>query len=195
MRKDAANNRDAVVDAARRLFVQEGPGVSMRTIAKEAGVGVATATRHFPERGLLREAVLERGLGDIEAAVERHVAGFDKDPEQSWHDAIHAVVGLQLPTLAKAILAEAAADGEADHLFAKFSSSAPGRARGVYGPLLDKAAGAGLCRADLDPMRLHLALAAVSKPLPAAEVLGQEYADQQEFVVDTLLAGLKAQVS
>ena len=34
--------------AARHLFVEEGPGVSMRVIAKEAGVGVATATRHFP---------------------------------------------------------------------------------------------------------------------------------------------------
>lgn len=32
----------------------------------------------------------------------------------------------------------------------------------------------------------------MAKPLPAAEVLGPKYADQQEFVVDVLLDGFTA---
>lgn len=64
--------------------------------------------------------------------------------------------------------------------------------RGIYSGLLEQAAEAGLCPVGMDPVRFHLALAAVAKPLPAAEVLGPEYADQQEFVVDVLLDGFTA---
>jgi len=55
----------------------------MRVIAKEAGVGVATATRHFPERFLLREAVFEQALTEIQGIVNSHLADFDEHPEQS----------------------------------------------------------------------------------------------------------------
>lgn len=36
-----------------------GADVSLRTIAKEADVGVATASRHFPDRDGLHRAVIE----------------------------------------------------------------------------------------------------------------------------------------
>lgn len=50
VRQGAAENKQAIVAAARQLLITEGPGVSMRSIAKKAGVGVATVSRHFPER-------------------------------------------------------------------------------------------------------------------------------------------------
>ena len=43
MRKDGAENRQAIVEVASTLIAQMGPGVSLRNIAKEAGVE-ATST-------------------------------------------------------------------------------------------------------------------------------------------------------
>ena len=195
MRKDAADNREAIASAARHLFVEEGPGVSMRVIAKEAGVGVATATRHFPERFLLREAVFEQALTEIQGIVNSHLADFDEHPEQSWRETVHGFVGLKLPSLAQAIFAELIDEGDFERVRTRFDSGAVDRVRGIYADILESAAAAGLCPAGMDPVRFHLALAAVAKPLPAAEVLGEEYADQQEFVVNVLLDGFKVEAA
>lgn len=56
LRTDAARNRGSVVAAAARAFAA-GEDASMRAIAREAGVGVATVYRHFPTRESLVDAV------------------------------------------------------------------------------------------------------------------------------------------
>ena len=66
MRQDAADNREAIVTAARALFVEQGGNVSMRAIAKEAGVGIATVSRHFPDRLTLLDAIGADAVHDIE---------------------------------------------------------------------------------------------------------------------------------
>lgn len=57
-RADATRNRDTLLAAATRAFASS-PGVepSMRAIAREAGVGIATLYRHFPTRESLVDAV------------------------------------------------------------------------------------------------------------------------------------------
>ena len=54
---DAARNRDAVLAAATRAFTAGVPDPSMRAIARDAGVGIATLYRHFPTRESLVDAV------------------------------------------------------------------------------------------------------------------------------------------
>ncbi len=56
LRSDAARNRQALLTAAARAF-SAGDEVSMRAIAREAGVGVGTLYRHFPTRESLVDAV------------------------------------------------------------------------------------------------------------------------------------------
>ena len=56
MRTDAATNQRQLLDSAAQLLSEQGPQVSLRTIAKHAGVGVATLYRHFPTRESLEEA-------------------------------------------------------------------------------------------------------------------------------------------
>ncbi|MER5948475.1 helix-turn-helix domain-containing protein [Streptomyces sp. NPDC001904] len=56
-RADAARNRDQLLDVATRVFASAGPEPSMRAIAREAGVGIATLYRHFPTRESLVDAV------------------------------------------------------------------------------------------------------------------------------------------
>ncbi|WP_211299795.1 TetR/AcrR family transcriptional regulator [Amycolatopsis lexingtonensis] len=57
MRADATRNRDQVLEVATRLFMAAEGEPSMRAIAREAGVGIATLYRHFPTRESLVDAV------------------------------------------------------------------------------------------------------------------------------------------
>ncbi|MGH3262979.1 MAG: TetR/AcrR family transcriptional regulator [Trebonia sp.] len=59
LRADAARNREALLAAATRTFAASAAEPSMRAIAREAGVGIATLYRHFPTRESLVEAVYQ----------------------------------------------------------------------------------------------------------------------------------------
>ncbi len=56
-RADAARNRTQLLEVATRVFVSADTEPSMRAIAREAGVGIATLYRHFPTRESLVDAV------------------------------------------------------------------------------------------------------------------------------------------
>ena len=56
-RADAARNRDQLLAGATRVFASAGTEPSMRAIAREAGVGIATLYRHFPTKESLVDAV------------------------------------------------------------------------------------------------------------------------------------------
>ena len=57
LRADASRNRDTLLAAATRAFASSEAEPSMRAIAREAGVGIATLYRHFPTRESLVDAV------------------------------------------------------------------------------------------------------------------------------------------
>ena len=57
LRADASRNRDMLLWAATRAFATADAEPSMRAIAREAGVGIATLYRHFPTRESLVDAV------------------------------------------------------------------------------------------------------------------------------------------
>jgi AcrR family transcriptional regulator len=56
LRADARQNQDRVLEAAARAFARDGSGASLKVIAKDAGVGIATLYRRFPTRERLIEA-------------------------------------------------------------------------------------------------------------------------------------------
>ncbi|WP_434445105.1 TetR/AcrR family transcriptional regulator [Lentzea sp. E54] len=56
-RADATRNRDQLLAVATRMFGSADAEPSMRAIAREAGVGIATLYRHFPTRESLVDAV------------------------------------------------------------------------------------------------------------------------------------------
>ena len=60
-RADARRNRARIVDAAKRVFAADGD-VGPEAVAREAGVGVGTLYRHFPDRDDLAAAVYEDEL-------------------------------------------------------------------------------------------------------------------------------------
>jgi AcrR family transcriptional regulator len=56
-RADATRNREQLLAVATRVFMSADIEPSMRAIAREAGVGIATLYRHFPTRESLVDAV------------------------------------------------------------------------------------------------------------------------------------------
>ncbi|MFJ5992810.1 TetR/AcrR family transcriptional regulator [Lentzea sp. NPDC092896] len=64
-RSDAIRNRDQLLEVATRLFASADAEPSMREIAREAGVGIATLYRHFPTRESLVDAVYRDQVGRL----------------------------------------------------------------------------------------------------------------------------------
>lgn len=64
-RADAARNRDQLLAVATRVFGSADGEPSMRAIAREAGVGIATLYRHFPTRESLVDAVYRDQVGRL----------------------------------------------------------------------------------------------------------------------------------
>ncbi|RKQ86095.1 TetR family transcriptional regulator [Solirubrobacter pauli] len=73
-RRDAARNRERLLDAAAAAFKEEGLGASVNVIAVDAGVNVATLYRHFPTKDDLVAAVLDTILAPVEAARDAALA-------------------------------------------------------------------------------------------------------------------------
>lgn len=73
MRADARRNRSAITGAALRLAGERGEAVSMEDIAQEAGVGVGTLYRHFPDRRALLEEIAADTLRELLEAIRAQV--------------------------------------------------------------------------------------------------------------------------
>ena len=77
MRADARRNYERLVDAARKVFADQGGGASMEAIAKQAGVGVGTLYRHFPKRIDVVEAVYRDDVDHLVGSADRGLTELD----------------------------------------------------------------------------------------------------------------------
>jgi AcrR family transcriptional regulator len=80
LRRDAARNRQRILQAADDLFRRRGLSASLNDIAHHAGVGVGTVYRHFPDKDQLVEGLFERRFEELATRMEQALA--DPDP---WH--------------------------------------------------------------------------------------------------------------
>lgn len=62
LRADARRNRERILEAAATVFARDGLDASLDAVAAEAGVGVGTVYRRFPERQLLIDELFEKKL-------------------------------------------------------------------------------------------------------------------------------------
>ncbi|HWG22519.1 helix-turn-helix domain-containing protein [Actinospica sp.] len=70
LRRDAERNRQLILGAAKVVFAQRGLEASLDEIAKEAGLGVGTVYRRFPNRDALIDALLDDTVASIERIVD-----------------------------------------------------------------------------------------------------------------------------
>jgi AcrR family transcriptional regulator len=93
-RRDAEQNRETILAAARAAFAERGVAAGVDHIARLAGVGPATLYRHFPSKAALVDAVLEEGVQRFVEVVRR--AGEVPDPTDALRELVHRVVDQQI---------------------------------------------------------------------------------------------------
>lgn len=149
-RADARRNMDALLSAAMAVFATSGVDAPVREIAKEAGVGVGTVYRHFPQRSDLIKAIVRQ---EVDAGVEAAtVLANEQPPFEALASWLQRLVDFAMK---KRGLAAALHSGD------KAYEALPTYLEGRWGPalqgLLDAASAAGAVRADVDGSELLLA--------------------------------------
>ena len=179
LRADAQRNRERLLAVAVRAFSEEGPDVTLESIARDAGVGIGTLYRHFPTRESLVEAAYRNELGrlcDATAGLLRAMP--PDDATRMWMD--------------RFIDYMAAKRGMADALRAVIASGGDpfaetmGRLLGAITALLGAGAAAGTMRGDVEPGDVLASLSGVS--LAAGEPAQR---DQARRLLDLLMDGLR----
>jgi AcrR family transcriptional regulator len=77
LRADAARNRQALLDAAERLFTERGLAVTLDDIADAAGVNIATAYRHFRNKHEVADSILRERIAAALLIAEDAAAAAD----------------------------------------------------------------------------------------------------------------------
>lgn len=77
LRRDAARNRQRVLQAASEVFTERGLDVSLDDVARHAGVGVGTVYRRFRTKEELVEALFVERIEGVAAAAEQALQASD----------------------------------------------------------------------------------------------------------------------
>ncbi len=96
MRRDAVHNRMLLLDAAERVFAEQGIEATVGTIAREAGVGRATLFRNFPTKDDLIVAIVMRHMGETLEDGRALLESSDEDDAEVAFSFVQDVVGRQL---------------------------------------------------------------------------------------------------
>jgi AcrR family transcriptional regulator len=183
LRRDAQRNREAIVEAARQVFCDQGLEAPLEQIARHARVGIATLYRRFPSRAALLDAVLTVDLQAHIDAAEQALAiddpwdGFAFYLEQSCrlqatYRGLNDVMGMRFP---RATAVEAA----------------KARLFELLGQVVDRAQQSGQLRADLTLEDLAFLNWANTRILPAVRAAGAPDAWRRHLGL--LLDGLRAE--
>lgn len=165
----------------------------MRTIAKAASVGVATATRHFPERIELLDAVSAQAMADIAAIIDAHSSEFAIDARTAWRATVHSIGTLQLATLAQAIYEDAMRDPETRKQKDRIIDHRAEELIAIYDKLLIPAKKARLCPESLNALDFHLGLGIITRPIPIEPKPSLAPDALTPRLIDLMLDGLEAQ--
>lgn len=183
LRKDAARNRQRIIEVGRRL-VDEGTPLQLNDVARIASVGVATVYRHFPTPEALLETIAAPGLETLAAHAERALSSGD-----AWaplRDFLMAATDALITDASMSPVFAAPVDA------LPRTTELKQRLTALFGRLLDRAhaAGAadrGVTRADMMPLMCGVVYAATVHPVATAE----ERAAVARRYLAVLLEGLR----
>src|SRR5215213_3301235 len=159
-RRDAAANRERVLDAATELVRRDGEKVPMADIARQAGVGIGTVYRHFPTREDLLGALVHRSF-ELALSNARAAAA---EPGSAL-DGIRAFLTATLRDRDRFVLPLHGGPLRFD----AGTRAVQAEVREVLQTLLDRGQATGELRADLTPADLILSAALLSRPLPTTD--------------------------
>ncbi|QJU52678.1 helix-turn-helix domain-containing protein [Herbiconiux sp. KACC 21604] len=162
LRADARQNLDTLLAAARTVFARSGVDAPAREIATEAGVGVGTLYRHFPNRAELVTAVF---TSEIDATAAEAAELLEKHPPGEALDLW--ITRFTRFVATKQGLSAALRSGDPAY------DALPAQLMGKLGPaissLLDAAVAAGDVRPGVDPLELLQAVGDLSHRTPSPD--------------------------
>lgn len=94
-RLDARRNQDKILSTVVQMIREDDDveAMKMTTIAKRAEVGVGTLYRHFANKSILCQAVIDNQIGDMLNDIETYVSEHEK---ASLYDRIHGILEIFL---------------------------------------------------------------------------------------------------
>ena len=187
LRSDALANREAILEAARKLFAEKGLAAEIREIAERAGVGVGSLYRHFESREGLIRAVMQAAAEDLVQRVR--VAAGQMDPKAALREMIHAAASLFERF---GVLTEVMLRGQGDELPDHRPESFPHIIE-LMASVLQRGIEDGSFRADLD---VPVAIAALESIFESGMLLAlasrRTYSGAADAVADFFLAAITA---
>jgi AcrR family transcriptional regulator len=183
VRADARRNVDAILRAAMAAFTESGVDTPMRSIAAQAGVGVGTVYRHFPQRSDLIKAIIRREVDAcVEAAARLAAAHEPGDALASWMQCLVDLSATKRGLGAALHSGDPAYQSLPDYVLGQLTPALRG--------LLDAAAAAGAIRAVVDAD--ELLLAGMRLAMPASEGDTAQARRMVALLVDGLRYGASA---
>ncbi|SFA98397.1 transcriptional regulator, TetR family [Poseidonocella pacifica] len=179
-RADALKNRARLIDAARVILGNGGPGASLEAVARAAEVGIGTLYRHFPTREALFEAVYQHEVEQLIALAEE--LGTAEDPVDALRQWLHALVGL---VSTKRGLLGTLAVSHSDAAQALFDVLRT-RLAAAVGALIARAVAEGRVRPDVDAEDLLGSVYALCNARPP----GEGWKDGTLRLIDIFLDGM-----
>jgi AcrR family transcriptional regulator len=178
LRADAQRNIDALLEAAKTVFLASGVDAPVREIAEKAGVGIGTIYRHFPQRSDLIVGVFRR---EVDACAD---AAADLAAEHEPGEALALWIRRYVDFIsAKRGLAAALHSG--DPAYSALPAYFQERLLPAFQALLEAAATAGKVRGGVEPYDLLRAVASLCTP---GHDVGPDHARR---MVDLLIDGLR----
>ncbi len=178
MRKDAVRNRALLIAAGRDVFARRGLDASLDDIARQAGVGIGTANRHFGNKFELADAIMQSVVDEVLVAADRALA--DPDAWLGLVGFLQAVLEVQTRDRGLREFMTGRNVGKSDEVYDRLS--------GPIGQIFDRAQRGNVIRADLAVSDLGCVLAMLCE---VADLAGDTAPTLWQRYFPILLAGLR----
>lgn len=178
------NLRAVLLEQAEAVLRERGAdALSLRELAREAGVSHGAPRSHFADRGALLDALAERGFVRLADEIQQAASRAREDHIRTLHAAASAYVGFAVrePAMLSLMFATKA-DGPSEAV-----RTAAERLFGTMAEIMEAGVEAGAYGAG-DVGRLTLVLSATVQGIAALVTSGRITAAQSETLIDDAIA-------
>ncbi len=180
LRADARRNRERILESARAVFAQYGADAQIDDVAREAGVGVGTVYRHFPNKeALLVELMREKFR--LFAARAREALERDGEPFALLVDLLRS----NAETAAGDAAVKHALGGVGEHIW-RHAAAERDELIAITDELLARARRAGTIRPDIRGRDIGMLMCGVCATM--GEKPGFDWHRHLDLVIDMLRA-------
>lgn len=178
LRADARRNRERILEAARHVFGADGAGAQIVDVAAEAGVGVGTVYRHFPNKQALFTALVAEKFALFNEHAE--AAADVDDPWEAFAGMLRAHAGAMVADASvREVMARVPQELDCEGAQEAYAATA--------GRVIERATEARVLRADFAPTEIPMVMCGVTAMVDH-DIPGADWRRFLELVLDGLRA-------